>query len=384
MKVYIIAGEPSGDLLASGMMGALRGMDPGVEFYGLGGESMKSLGFESLFDISDIAVMGIFEVVPRLPVIFRRIRQTVEDIEAHNPDVLVTVDSWGFASAVITKLRKRNTKIPVVHYVAPQVWAWKKGRARNVARLVDRLMMLLPNEGQYFEKYGLKCDFVGHPVIERMSGVEYDTVGFRTRYDIPQDATVVCALPGSRRGEIKRLAPVLRRSLEIIKEKYGEIVVVVPTVGYVADMVREQFEGMDMPLRVVTGKEDKYNAFRTSSVALAVSGTVSLELTAAGTPHLIVYTFNFLTNWLVRNFINTRYANLINILVQRPIIPEYVLMYCKPELIAAGALELLTSPEAAQKQIGEAGEVLATLRPEGMMPSERAAQIVIEAATKPH
>ncbi|MDR2885573.1 MAG: lipid-A-disaccharide synthase [Rikenellaceae bacterium] len=378
MKVYVVAGEPSGDLLASGLMAALRRADHGVELRGVGGESMAAQGLESRFDIADISVMGVFEVLPRLRTILRHVRETADDILAWQPDVVVTVDSWGFVSQLLTRLRKAGTKIPLVHYVAPQVWAWKKGRAKNIARLVDRLMMLLPYEGKYFEKYGLQCDFVGHPVVERTSGLELDGEGFRTRHGIPPGARVVCVLPGSRRNEVSRLLPVFRRTLDILRDKYGDFCVVVPTVGAIEARVRKGFEGL--PVRLVTGEDERYNAFAVSEIAIAKSGTVSLELAALRVPHMIAYTFNPFTNLLVKAVVKTPFANLINILAGREIVPEFVLERCRPSLIAACAEGLLDSPAAAAAQAAEAAAVLDTLRPPGMMPSERAAQIVIEAA----
>ncbi len=380
MKIYLVAGEPSGDLLASGLMAALLEADPQTEFRGVGGESMAALGLRSLFDIAEISVMGIFEVIPRLLVINRLIKQTISDIEQWQPDVVVTVDSWGFVSSLVGRLRKDGVKTPVVHYVAPQVWAWKKGRARNVARLVDRLMTLMPHEGRYFEKYGLRCDFVGHPVIERMSSVVPDGEGFRRRHDIAPGARVICVLPGSRRGEIDRLVPVFRESLATIRREWGDFVAVVPTVAAQEEAVREAFAGAEFPVRVVTGADERYNAFSISEIALAASGTVSLELTALGVPHLIAYKFNALTTLAAKVFVRIPFANLINILSQREIIPEFVLYECRPDRIAASALGLLCSPEAARQQVAAAREVLATLRLPDVLPSQRAAQVVLEEA----
>ncbi len=381
MKVYFVAGEPSGDLLASGLMNALLKTEPGVQFRGVGGESMAACsGMQSLFDIAEISVMGIFEVLPRLPLILKRISQTADDIQRWSPDVIVTVDSWGFVSSLLGKLRKRGVKIPMVHYVAPQVWAWKKGRAKNVARLVDRLMMLLPDEGRYFEKFGLQCDFVGHPVIERMSSVVYDTEGFRQRNDIPADARVICVLPGSRRSETGKLIPVFRDALERIRKAYGDFYVVIPTVAGVEARVREAFAESPYPVRVVTGSENRYNAFKTSRIALAASGTVSLELAAVGTPHLIAYKFNALSNLAARLLVRIRFANLLNLLADREIIPEFVLHNCKPEPIAACALELLGNPDAAAAHVTEARQILQRLRLPDILPSDRAAQIVRETA----
>ncbi len=433
MKVYIVAGEPSGDLLASGLMRALGRLVPDVKFRGVGGESMMAVGagvcvnvdsdsdagvradvscsdgcgndageadnerFSSLFDISEISVMGFFEVVPRLPLILKRIQQTISDIEAFGPDVLITVDSWGFVSALLTKLRKKwrraarsgncagggmPSQIPVVHYVAPQVWAWKKGRARNVARLVDRLMTLLPDEGRWFERWGLRSDFVGHPVVERTVDAALDTDGFHAANAIPADATIVTVLPGSRHSETKRLIPILREAIVRIATKVQNIFVVVPTVPGVEKEVRRGFAELEgrVPVCVVTGEVSRYNAFAVSRLALAKSGTVSLELVAFGVPHMIVYTFGRLSNLIARWMVKVRFANLINILADREIIPEFLLWRCRPDLIADCAVTILESRQEADRQMAEAADVMRRLRLPDILPSDRAAQIVAEMA----
>ncbi|MDR2882392.1 MAG: lipid-A-disaccharide synthase [Alistipes sp.] len=407
MRVYILAGEPSGDLIASGLMRALRRLVPSVEFRGVGGENMMAIGvgngagiatntndhnigterFKSLFDMSEISVMGFLEVVPRLPLIIRRIRQTISDIEAFRPDVLVTVDSWGFVSALLTKMRKKwrreaAIQIPVVHYVAPQVWAWKKGRAKNVARLVDRLMTLLPDERRWFECHGLRTDFVGHPIVERVADATLDPDGFRVANDISADATVVTVLPGSRHSETKRLIPILKEAVESVAAKIQNIFVVVPTVPGVEEEVRRGFEDMTdrVPISVVIGEINRYNAFKISKLAMAKSGTVSLELVSFGVPHMIVYTFGRLSDLIARRLVKVRFANLINILADREIIPELLLWKCRKDLIADCAMTLLESHQTANKQMIEATDVMQKLRLPDVLPSDRAAQIVAEMA----
>jgi lipid-A-disaccharide synthase len=382
MKVYLVAGEPSGDLLASGLMDALRRADPTVEFRGVGGESMASRGLTSLFDIEEISVMGVFEVLPRLRAILRRIRRTADDILRWQPDVLVTIDSWGFISQLLKKLRRRGIDFPVVHYVAPQVWAWKKGRAPRVAALVDRLMTLVPDEGQYFEKYGLRCDFVGHPVTERLKEATCDAAAFRAKMGFGTDETLLCVLPGSRRSEVKRLMPVFAGALKRIRASCGDFSVVVPTVPGVEGRVKKFFSRTDIPVRVVTGRENRYDAFCASRIALAASGTVSLELAAVGVPHLIAYRFNALTDFLVKRVIRIRYANLLNLLAGEEIIPEFVLDNCLPGPIADCAIDLLDDPERGREQVAAAGQILRRLRLPDVDPSDRAAQIVLEEGRK--
>jgi lipid-A-disaccharide synthase len=376
MKIYFVTGEPSGDLLASSLMKALKEKAPEAEFYGVGGETMRAYGFQSLFDMAELTVMGFFEVIPRLPLILKRLKQTVADIETLAPDIIITVDSWGFVSALLSRLKKKHIDIPKLHYVAPQVWAWKKGRAKSVAKLTDRLMTLLPHEPEYFEKYGLKCDFVGHPVVENKID-EIDASDFRDKYNIPVEANIISVLPGSRNSEVKRLIPVFIKATDILSEKIENLFVVVPTVETVVDKVRKEFEDIDLPYRIITGRDERYAAFKQSIAAIAASGTVSLELASCRTPHVVAYKFNPFTNFLADIFVNVKYANLLNILCDKEIIPEFMLNECLADLIANKTFELTDSKIAGQ-MILETKEALQKLRLPDVLPSEKAAEIVIE------
>jgi len=375
--IYIIAGEPSGDMLASRLMQALREKDPNIRFAGLGGETMTAMGFESLFDISDISVMGILEVLPKLRLIMRRLKQVTDDIHRQCPDVIVTVDSWGFAHQALAQLKKEGNTVPKVHYVAPQVWAWKKGRAKTVARLVDRLMTLLPFEPPYFEKYGLQCSFVGHPVIENTANLTNDPLAFKKKYGIPEQCTLISVLPGSRQSEIKRLIPVFKQVVLQLKKTYPDLYIVIPSVAAIAGKVEEAFADLDISHRIILGQYERYAAFQSSKFALAASGTVSLELTACGTPHVIAYKFGYITNRVAKYFSGTKYANLINILADKWIIPEFILENCNEILITPIILDLMQHPAKSKTQIDEAQQYFMKLKPAGdIMPSEKAAETV--------
>ena len=374
MKVYFVTGEPSGDLLASSLMKSLKDRSPDVKFFGVGGETMKAQGLESLFSMSELSVMGFFEVLPRLPLILKRIKQTVADIERVEPDIIITVDSWGFVGELLGRLKKKNIQIPKLHYVAPQVWAWKKGRAKKVAKLTDCLLTLLPYEPQYFEKYGLKCHFVGHPVVENNMD-DVDAGDFRKRHNIPEDADIYTVLPGSRIGEVKRLVPVFKKALDLIARKKGDFFIVVPTVETVVAEIKKAFA--DTNCRIVTGRNDRYAAFKASKAAIAASGTVSLELVACETPHIIAYKFNPVTDFFADIVVKIKYVNLINILCDKEIIPEFTLDECRADLIAAKIIEL-TDKSIACAMMNEAAEGFQKLSPSGMRPSERAAEIVVQ------
>jgi len=376
--IYIIAGEPSGDILASRLMQALKRQHPDIRFAGVGGETMQALGFKSLFPIAALSVMGLWEVAPRLPLILKRMKQVMDDLEALRPDLLITVDSWGFVSSILKKVKKRKLGIPTVHYVAPQVWAWKKSRASKAAKLMDRLMTLWPYEPPYFEKYGLCCDFVGHPVIENTAQLTGDLPLFRKQHHIPEDCTLLCLLPGSRRSEVKRLIPIFKKVVTQLQTHYPNLFVVIPTVDAIAGEVAQNFANMPTPHCIVRGQQNRYLAFSDCRFAMAASGTVTLELTAFGAPHLIAYRFSRLTNVVVKILITTKYANLINILADRPVIPEFVLDNCRADLIYAKALALMQDTEKAQEQVAQAKQYFVQLKPEGMMPSDKAAAVVLE------
>jgi lipid-A-disaccharide synthase len=378
-KVYLIAGEPSGDLLGGRLMAALRRQRPDLAFAGVGGELMQEHGLRSLFPIAHISVMGFFEVLPRLRRILRLIRRTADDIRRTQPDVIVTIDSWGFVSRVLKRLKREGVATPKVHYVAPQVWAWKKGRAKKVPKLVDHLMTLLPFEPQLFEKHGLRCTFVGHPVMESAAGITSDSAAFRRQHGVAPEREILCVLPGSRHSEVSRLAPVFADALKLFTEKHPNVHLVLPTVEAMAHEVKAHFSRVHLPHTLVHGQRQRYGAFTASKLAVAASGTVSLELAACGTPHLIAYTFSRLTNAVANLLVHVRFANLINILAQREIIPEFTTSRCRADLIAAKMLELWEGNSLREQQAAAARSELNKLKPPGMMPSEAAARVVAEA-----
>lgn len=383
MLVYLIAGEPSGDLLASRLMKALIKKTNGkVRFAGVGGETMMANGFESLFDSSELAVMGVAEVIPSIPRIMARIRQTIDDIVAKKPDVVVTVDSWSFSARVNKGLRSLNTGIPQIHYVAPQVWAWKKRRAKTCGRYIDRLMALLPYEAKYFEPYGLKVDFVGHPVVEG-GAAKGDGAAFRKENDIPEQTKLLCVLPGSRRSETKYLLPIFKETIAGLAEKYPEMHIVIPTVVTVEKAVREATAGWALPVHIVTGETDRYDAFAACDAALAASGTVALELAMAKVPYTIAYKMNPISSWLARRLVKGKFANLVNILADREIVKEYLLEDCTVENLAAEAEKLLDDEEYRQAQLRDAFNVLKLLGADDpVSPSSKAAAVVLDTMEK--
>lgn len=375
-KIYLIAGEPSGDLLGSRLMRALSAKAD-VEFFGLGGDTMKQAGLKSLFDISDLAVMGLVEVIPSIPRVLRRIKQVVNDITITQPDVVITIDSWSFSSRVHKALRKLNLPIKQVHYVAPQVWAWKKRRAKTMYKYIDELLTLLPNEAQYFTPYHLHVDFVGHPVIES-AALKADGQEFRRQHNIPPSAQVISILPGSRHNEVAKLLPDFLRAAEILYRQNQNLYFVLPTVSTVAGRVRQATKGVDFPLLVVETESERYGAFQASSAAIAASGTVALELAICRIPHLIAYKVSPLTYVLAKNLVKIKYVNLTNIMLNRLVIPELLQYDCTAENIAKVITDLLGKQELYQNQIAAFAEIKQYLSSGEQTPSAKAAQLILD------
>lgn len=378
IKVYLIAGEPSGDLLGSRLMRSLRNKtSDNVEFYGIGGDTMEEAGLKSLFDISELAVMGIIEVIPSIPKVLQRINQTVQDIINKKPDIVITIDSWSFCARVHKALRKKKAGIKQMHYVAPQVWAWKKRRAKTMYKYIDALMTLLPNEPQYFTKHHLAATFVGHPVIEsdalRANGSE-----FRQKYNIPEDKQIISVLPGSRKTEVSKLLPDFLQAAQLIYDQNPDVFFALPTVKTVSKRVKEEVKKSDLPIMVFETEKDRYGAFQASSAAIAASGTVALELAICNIPHIIAYKVSPLTYLLAKYLVKIKYVNLTNILLQKSIVPELLQEKCTPENIVSEINELLKNGREYEKQMNGFSEVKQYLSNGEQTPSENAADIILD------
>lgn len=376
--LFLIAGEPSGDALGARLMAAAKRLTGGkVRFVGIGGEKMMAEGLVSLFPMAELTLFGVFELLPHLPHLIRRIDQTVAEIVRLRPDAVIGIDSPGFTVRVAKKVRAAELSIPLIHYVAPTVWAWKPKRAAKYAAIYDHLLAVLPFEPPYFEKEGLACTFVGHSVVEGGAG-KGDGAGFRSRHDIAPADRVVAVLPGSRKGEVSRLLPDFRATLERLLPSHPTLVAVVPTVATVRDRVAAAIA--DWPVRtvLVEGDVEKYDAFAAAEAALAASGTVSLELALARLPTVIAYRLNPVTVALYRRLIRVKYVNLVNLMLDRMLVPELLQQECRPDRLAAELGRLLDDPAARQAQIDGVAEVARWLGQGDTPPSERAARTILD------
>ncbi len=374
LLIYLIAGEESGDRLGGPLMRELQDMlDGQATFAGIGGPMMTDAGLESLFPMQELSVMGLTEVLPRLPGLIRRINQVTADIRARRPDLLLTIDAPDFCFRVAKRLKGEG--IPLVHYVAPTVWAWRPGRAKKVAGFLDHLLALLPFEPPYFEAHGLACTYVGHPVLE--SGADKgDGAAFRQARGIGAEAPLMVLLPGSRRGEVRRLLPVFTETLQRLRSSVPGLQLAIPTVPATRELVAAAAADLGVPIHLIDNDADKFDAFAAADTALAASGTVALELAMAGTPTVIGYRMAPITAYLARRLVKSPYANLVNVILGREAVPERVLEDCQPDILATEIERLFSSADARHAQIQTYQEALSALGHGTVRPNRRAAETV--------
>ena len=406
-RIFIIAGEASGDYLGGKLMDDIKSIRSDVEFCGIGGTSMINAGLQPIFSIDQLSVIGIWEVVKKALYMKKKIDETVQRILDYKPNVVVTIDFPGFTSRVSKALKKADPNIPIVHYVAPSVWAWRSDRAKNMHEYVDKLLALLPFELDLFKQYGLDTVFVGHPIAtdtdfneppDYLKNNFLESVGFTPRYDknyyqwkdnvknwsddtitiklcgtveAEKTATyrfsreekrinmhdrfqykIITLLPGSRKSEIDRHMPVLKEFSEMLSQRYENVRFIIPTVDSLEERVREYTDNWDVPPIITTSKREKIFAFYVSDIAVAASGTVALELARVGIPSVIIYKTSAITAALVKYMIKIKYVSLVNILADQMVLPELLQENCKAGKIFDCVTELIdnSAKREAQKQ----------------------------------
>jgi lipid-A-disaccharide synthase len=374
----LVAGETSGDVLGAGLMDALVELSPApLRFSGVGGPEMEARGIVSIFPMSDIAVMGPREIIPRLPLIFRRIWQTVRHAVEKKPDIVVVIDSPEFTHMVAKRIARRAPQIPIVDYVLPSVWAWRQGRARAMKNYIRRVLALLPFEPQFLKTVGVDCVYVGHPAIERLpepgSGVR-----FRDRHDIARDAPLLIVLPGSRINEVKHLVDIFGDVVRRLVEETPGLRVVIPAVPHVRQLVESSVEKWGVAVDIVSGEDEKRAAFDAATAALAASGTVSLELGLARVPMVIAYRAEAIVGWFALNVLKIPSVVLVNLILDRPSVLEFLHSRCTAEELAAGVRPLLTDTAERRRAIADLEEVRTRMGVGGESPNRRAAKAVLE------
>lgn len=378
MKAFLIAGEPSGDKLGGSLMEGLRLRVPDISFDGVGGTEMSSHGLTSLFPMDELSIMGIAEVLPKYFHLKRRIHQTAEAVLAARPDVLITIDSPDFCLRVAKLVKIMRPDLRCVHYVAPTVWAWRPGRADKMAKVIDHVLALFPFEPPFMQAAGMDCDFVGHPVATEEIATQDEADAFRAR--IGGTGPLLLALPGSRRGEVTRLAERFGETVGLVAKQHPDLKVVLPCAAPVAPLVRELTANWPVspvlidPNTDPDARETKKAAFRAADFALAASGTVSLELAAAGTPMVIAYDMNKVTRFMVKRLLRVDTVTLVNLVAESRTVPEFLGENCIPDRIAAALEKVLLAPEAQREAMRLTMERLGA---GGPPPGQRAADAIL-------
>ena len=374
--IFLIAGEPSGDLIASRLMEALkRHTGNKVRFAGIGGPLMAEEGLESLFPFSELSMVGVLEVVPHVPRLLRRIRATARTARRLRPAAFVSVDVPEFALRVARRLS--GAGFPLVHYVAPTVWAYRPGRAAEIARYLDHVLCLFPFEPPYFEAEGLDASFVGHPLVEEPIE-SADGPGFRRRHGIAPAQPVVAVLPGSRASELRRLEPAFGATVSALARRIEGLHVLVPTLPQHRGTVAAASAAWDAPVTVVEGKAEKYAAFAASDAALTASGMATLELALAHVPMIVCYRANPLTAAIARRVIRVRHIAMPNIIADRRAAPEFVQGECVPRHLVPALEELLRDADRRREQSCSFQGIATRLGRGGPPPSERAARVILD------
>ena len=379
--IWLLAGEASGDVLGARLIEALRARRPDLAFAGVGGPRMEAAGLgRSLFPMRDLAVMGLAEILPRLRALSRRLDQAAHNIAGTRPDLLVTIDSPGFNLRLLKRVAPLG--IPRIHYVGPQVWAWREHRVRDYPGLWDILLCLLPFEVEFFARHGLPATFVGHPVLQ--SGADQgDAARFRARHGLAADAPILVLMPGSRRTEAPRLMPVFGRTIALLRRDFPELVPVIPSSPAVAEFVARGAIAWPVRPLILTDIAEKHDAYAAAGAALTKSGTSTLELALARVPMAVTYRVNPISAALARRLIRVPHVAMVNLLAGRPVVPELLQQDCTPEKLAATIRRLLTDPDAARAQRDAFGAVMAGLHAPDGTPADAAARAVLDLLDSP-
>ena len=375
--VFLVAGEASGDVIGAHLMLALQAQTEGeIKFAGVGGEHMQRAGLKSLFPMQELSVMGMMEVLPHIPKLLRRIRETERAARRLSADIVVTIDSPDFCFRVGKRLK--GSGIPVVHYVAPQVWAWRPGRARKIAKFLAHLLLLFPFEETYFDGTGLQTTFVGHPLVEGFIG-DADGAAFRRDHSIPDGELLLAILPGSRFSEISRHLPIFGETVNALAARRSLGWAVIPAMPALRIKIAAAVKRWNIKVVIIDGseREAKYAALAASNAALTSSGTATLELAIAGVPMVVAYRANPVTVAVARKIVSVQDMALPNIMAGRRVAPEFLQEECTPSRLAPAIENILLDPAARDEQIKCFRTVSQQLGIGGTAPSELAAKAVL-------
>ena len=357
-KIFILTGEPSGDKLASSVISKLKVSEPNIEYLSVGGTHLNSLGIKSIFDLKEITYIGFTSVLLNIFKIRNRINKTVDEIIKFNPNILFSVDSPDFALRVAKRVKKINNNIKTVHYVAPQVWIWREGRVKKIKKFIDHILLLFNFEKKYFDKENITNSFVGHPLLEKQakSKTNLSNMFFK-------DKKIISIFPGSRSSEIKVLMPILIEFVKLMNEKYDDYLFVFHATEENKYNINDKLKNSNLNnTEVISDENIKSEILSISVFAVSKSGTVSLEICNANVPSIIIYKMNFLNFMIIKLLVKIKFANIINIINNKEVIPELLQKECNPKEIFRSVTYFLKNPILIDRQIDDYKKTLDEIR----------------------
>ena len=357
-KIFILTGEPSGDKLASSVISKLKVSEPNIEYLSVGGTHLNSLGIKSIFDLKEITYIGFTSVLLNIFKIRNRINKTVDEIIKFNPNILFSVDSPDFTFRVAERVKKINNNIKTVHYVAPQVWIWREGRVKKIKKFIDHILLLFNFEKKYFDKENITNSFVGHPLLEKQAKSKIDLSNMFFK-----DKKIISIFPGSRSSEIKVLMPILIEFVKLMNEKYDDYLFVFHATEENKYNINDKLKNSNLNnTEVISDENIKSEILSISVFAVSKSGTVSLEICNANVPSIIIYKMNFLNFMIIKLLVKIKYANIINIINNKEVIPELLQKECNPKEIFRSVTYFLKNPILIDRQIDDYKKTLDEIR----------------------
>ena len=357
-KIFILTGEPSGDKLASSVISKLKVLEPNIEYLSVGGTHLNSLGIKSIFDLKEITYIGFTSVLLNIFKIRNRINKTVDEIIKFNPNILFSVDSPDFTLRVAERVKKINNNIKTVHYVAPQVWIWRQGRVKKIKKFIDHILLLFNFEKKYFDKENITNSFVGHPLLEKQTKSKIDLSNMFFK-----DKKIISIFPGSRSSEIKVLMPILIEFVKLMNEKYDDYLFVFHATEENKYNINDKLKNSNLNnTEVISDENIKSEILSISVFAVSKSGTVSLEICNANVPSIIIYKMNFLNFMIIKFLVKIKFANIINIINNKEVIPELLQKECNPKEIFRSVTYFLKNPILMDRQIDDYKKTLDEIR----------------------
>ena len=370
-KIFILTGEPSGDKLASRVVAKLNQNHSDIEYLSVGGSHLNSLGVKSIYELKEITYIGFTSVILNILKIRNKINLTVKKIIEFNPDILLSVDSPDFTLRVAEKVKKINPHIKTIHYVAPQVWVWREGRVKKFKKYLDHMLLLFNFEKKYFDKENIKNTFVGHPLLENKENSKTDISNL-----INNDKKIISLFAGSRTSEINILLPILLDFIKLMNEKFNQYYFIFHSTEQNKNLIKDELKKNNtINADVISGENIKTQILSKSIFAVSKSGTVSLEICNSKVPSIIIYKMNFINFLIVKFLIKVKFANIINIINQKEIIPELIQNECNSKEIFKSVVYLLKNPELMKKQIKDVSKTLDEIRSKTSSTSEASAVV---------